>query len=46
MARKYVLSRERNQKVQKYLALSRDGKLDTLDEDAMTELAELKSSLS
>ena len=46
MARKYVLSHERNQKVQKYLALSRDGKLDTLDEDEMTELAELKSSLS
>ena len=46
MAKRYVLSREKNQKVQKYLALAREGKLDELTADEVSELAELKKSLS
>lgn len=46
MAKRYVLSREKNQKVQKYLALAREGKLEELTADEVSELDELKKSLS
>ena len=46
MARRYVLSREKNQAVEKYLALARENKLDELSDEEKEELASLKSSLS
>ena len=46
MARSYVLSREKNKKVEKYLALSREGRLDELSPEEAEELSALKKSLS
>ena len=46
MARRYVLSREKNAKVEKYLSMQREGRLDELSDDEAKELAELKKSLS
>jgi Na+/melibiose symporter-like transporter len=46
MAKKYVLSKEKSQKVEKYLALAREGKLDDLTPDECAELEALKKSLS
>ena len=46
MAKKYVLSKERNAKVQKYLALSREGRIDTLSEEEREEYLELRKTLS
>ncbi len=46
MARRYALSREKNAQVEKYLALSREGALDTLTAEEAEELAALKKSLS
>ena len=45
MARRYVLSKEKNTQVEKYLALQREGKLDSLLPEEETELAVLKKSL-
>ena len=46
MAKRYVLSKEKNQKVQKYLALQREGRLDEISADEAEELESLKKSLS
>ena len=46
MAKKYVLSKEKSQKVEKYLAVQREGKLDDLTPDECAELEALKKSLS
>ena len=46
MARKYVLSREKNEKVAKYLAVAREGGLDKLSNDEKAELDFLRKSLS
>ena len=46
MARKYVLSREKNEKVAKYLAVAREGGLDKLSNDEKAELDSLRKSLS
>ena len=45
MAKKYVLSREKNEQVAKYLAASREGRLDKLSDEEKAELDELKKSL-
>ena len=45
MAKRYALTREKNAKVEKYLALVRAGALDTLSPAEAEELAELKKSL-
>ena len=46
MAKRYVLSKERNEKIQTYLALKRNNKLDTLNEEEQKELKELVELLS
>ena len=46
MARRYVLSHDKNQKVQKYLALQRENKLAELDSEEAAELDALKRELS
>ena len=46
MAKRYVLSKDNNQKVEKYLALQREGKLDDLIAEEKTELDALKKSIS
>lgn len=46
MAKKYVLTKEKNAKIQKYLALQREGKLDELTHKEATELKALKKSIS
>ena len=46
MAKRYVLTREKNIEVEKYLALRRAGRLAELSADEATQLAELKKSLS
>ena len=45
MARRYVLSQQKNQQVQKYLALKRAGELDTLTEEEKAEYDRLMESL-
>lgn len=45
MARRYVLSREKNAQVEKYLTLSREGGMDKLSDEEKAELDELKKSL-
>lgn len=45
MSKKYVLSKEKNSQVEKYLALQREGKTDTLSEEESQELAALKNAL-
>ena len=45
MARRYVLSKEKNAKVEKYLAYQREGRLDELSEQENDELSDLKKSL-
>ena len=45
MAKRYVLSKEKNGKVEKYLAIQREGRLGELSDDEAEELAALKSSL-
>ena len=45
MARRYVLSQQKNQQVQKYLALKREGKLDSLTAEEQAEYAQLTESL-
>ena len=46
MARRYALSKEKNEQVEKYLAYQRDGRLDELAADEVAELENLKKSLS
>ena len=46
MARKYVLSREKNAQVAKYLAIAREGGLDKLSTEEKAELDSLRKSLS
>lgn len=46
MAKRYVLSREKNQMVEKYLKLSREGGLDNLTAEEKDELNALKKSIS
>ena len=46
MAKRYVLSREKNEKVAKYLEISRNGGIDALSDEEKTELDELRGSLS
>ena len=46
MAKRYVLTKEKNQKVEKYLALQREGKLCDLTPDEQDELDALKKELS
>ena len=45
MARRYVLSQQKNQQVQKYLALKRAGELETLTEEEKAEYDRLMESL-
>lgn len=46
MAKKYVLSKARNEKIQTYLALKRENKLSSLDADEQKELNELLEMIS
>ena len=46
MAKKYVLSKDKNSQVQKYLAISREGRLGELTADEANELETLKKTLS
>ena len=46
MAKRYVLNKEKNQQVQKFLVISRAGKLDELTAEQKDELYALKKSLS
>ena len=45
VARKYSLTKEKNQVIQKYLPIQREGKLDELSEEEKQEYTELKKSL-
>ena len=45
MARRYVLSQQKNQQVQKYLALKREGKLDSMSAEEAAEYDLLMKSL-
>ena len=45
MARRYVLSQQKNQQVQKYLALKRDGKLDSMTAEEAAEYDQLLKTL-
>ena len=46
MAKRYVLSKDKNEKVEKYLAIKKAGKIDELSEEEMQEYAELTRSLA
>ena len=46
MAKRYVLTKEKNKKIEKYLAIQRAGGLDGLTADDAAELESLKKSLS
>ena len=46
MAKKYILSKERNEQVQKFLAIKREGKIDELGAEDSAEYLELKSLIS
>ena len=45
MAKRYVLSAEKNKKIERYLAYQRENKLDELSDEERAELEELKKSL-
>ena len=45
MAKKYILSKSKNEKIEHYLAVQRTGSLDQLSEEELSELDELKKSL-
>lgn len=45
MAKRYVLSKEKNMKVERYLAYQREGRLGELDSDELGELEALKETL-
>jgi hypothetical protein len=46
MAKRYVLSREKNEQVQKFLAISREGEIDKLSAEESAEYLELKRTIS
>ena len=46
IAKRYVLTKEKNKKIEKYLAIQRAGGLDGLTADDAAELESLKKSLS
>lgn len=46
MAKRYVLSKKVNEKVEKFLPISREGRLAELSEDEAEELCELKKAIS
>ena len=46
MARKYRLSKKKNEQVEKFLPICREGKTEELSEDEMTELSELIKAIS
>ena len=46
MARRYVLSKERNEKIQKYLKLKRENELEQLTAEEQEEYNELIQSIS
>ena len=46
MAKRYVLTREKNAKIEKYLAIQREGGIRTLVPDEVSELDALKKSIS
>ena len=46
MAKRYVLTKEKNKKIEKYLAVMREGRLDELTPEEALELEELKDSIS
>ena len=46
MAKRYVLSKDKNQRVEKYLAIQREGGLDELSDSEREELEALKKSIS
>ena len=46
MARRYVLSKERNEKIQKYLEMKREGQLENMTEEEKAEYNELIQLLS
>lgn len=46
MAKRYVLSRQNNEKIEKYLALQREGKLTNMTAEERAELDALKKSVS
>ena len=45
MAKRYVLNKDKNLQVQKFLAISREGRMDELTAEQASELNELKKSL-
>ena len=45
MAKRYVLTKEKNAKIEKYLGMQREGRLGELTDDEMAELETLKASL-
>ena len=46
MAKRYVLTKEKSKKIEKYLAITREGRLDELTPEEVLELEELKDSIS
>ena len=46
MAKRYVLSKKVNESVEKFLPMSREGRLSELSTDEAAELAELKNAIS
>ena len=46
MAKRYVLTRDKNIKIEKYLAIQRAGKIESLSSDELDELNSLKKSIS
>ena len=46
MAKRYVLSKNKIEKIEKYLTITRNGALDSLDESEKEELESLKSIIS
>ena len=45
MAKRYVLTKEKNAKIEKYLGMQREGRLGELTDDEAIELETLKASL-
>ena len=46
MAKRYTLSKERNKRIEKYLAIRREGRMDELSAEELEELELLKKALS
>jgi hypothetical protein len=45
MAKRYVLTKEKNAKIEKYLGMQREGRLGELTDDEVLDLETLKASL-